>query len=143
MRTEARYLMKYLYMTAVMLCFVLALMPAEEAHVMAQVPESEKVTSHVCEDPSAMFRATDDDRLKVAHEMGQWGLPSTLVNLQGAAGRGLTLGQTQQRIGGANGLFCAGTVACANKLPERVGYIVSAKQFHSGYYLYYRCQMRC
>ena len=143
MRTEARHLMKYLYMAAVMLCFVLAFMPAEGAHAMAQVPEAEEVTNHVCEDSCAMLRTTDDDRPKAAHEMDQWGLPSTLVNLQGAAGRGLTLGQTLQRIGGANGLFCAGTVACANKLPERVGHIVSAKQFHSGYYLYYRCQMRC
>ena len=81
--------------------------------------------------------------LHALREMGQWGMPSVSVTLQGAAGRLLTYSKTLQRINRVYGMLFAGELACGNEQSEALCQTLSAKRFHSGYYIYYRCQMRC
>ncbi len=81
--------------------------------------------------------------LHAVREMGQWGIPSASITMQGAAGRVLTLSEALQRINRLLGALFTNELSCSNGLTEALRHTLLTKRFHSGYYIYYRCQMRC
>ena len=102
---------------------------------LSQHTEYEVTCASLCE--------KEDDMLHAVREMGQWGLPSASVTLQGTAERVLTLSEALQRISRMLSALSACEPSCSDGLTETLRHTLSAKRFHFGYYIYYRCQMRC
>ena len=105
------------------------------AHVLSLHEESEASCASLCE--------KEDDMLHAVLEMGQWGIPSASVTLQGTTGRVLTLSEALQRISRMLSALSPNEPSSSNGLTEALRHTLSTKRFHSGYYIYYRCQMRC
>lgn len=103
--------------------------------ISSESPSSIEVT--------ASFSEKADDMLDAVREMGQCGMPSTSVTLQGTAGRTLIFGNVLQRVLRAYSILHASTPSCHEGLAGLLGYTISTKRFYSGYYIHYRCQMRC
>ena len=103
------------------------------------------ISGHTIYDtPSASLCEKENDMFHATNEMGQWGIPSQSIATQGATGRtSAFLYKFQQRINRIYNIFYASVTTLANEQAEVSRHIVSAKRFHLGYYIYYRCQMRC
>jgi hypothetical protein len=91
----------------------------------------------------ALLMEKESDQLDAAREMGQWAMPSASVTLQGTAGRVVSLHTAWQRVVRMLGALLTGEASCSNGLTEALHHTLSTKRFHAGYYIYYRCQMRC
>ena len=126
-------------MAMALLCLVLGHVDAVSAdHTPSDIPSYE-VRDDVC----ASLIEKEDDMLHAAREMGQWAMPSASVTLQGTAGRVASLHTAWQRVVRMLGALLTGEASCCNGLTEALHHTLSTKRFHAGYYIYYRCQMRC
>ena len=92
---------------------------------------------------AASLSEKKDNMLNAVREMGQWGIPSTSVTLQGTIGRTSLPSNALQRILRAYAIQCVCSSSCPDSLAGLLNHTIFTKRFHSGYYLYYRCQMRC
>lgn len=94
-------------------------------------------------DACASLIEKEDDMLHATREMGQWAIPSASVTLQGTAGRVVTLHTALQRVVRMLGAILNSEASCSTGPTEALHHTLSTKRFHAGYYIYYRCQMRC
>ena len=139
MRATTRHTRWILGMAMVLLCMVLGHVDAvSEDNTSSATPSCE-----VRDDACASLIEKEDDMLHAAREMGQWAMPSASVTLQGTAGRVVSLHTAWQRVVRMLGALLTGEASCCNGLTEALHHTLSTKRFHAGYYIYYRCQMRC
>ena len=139
MRSNTRHIRWIVGMAAMLLCLVVCSADAVSA-------DNTKVAIPSCEvsgDACASLIEKEDDMLRAAREMGQWAMPSASVTLQGTAGRVVSLHTAWQRVVRMLGTLLTGEASCCNGLTEALHHTLSTKRFHAGYYIYYRCQMRC
>ena len=126
-------------MAMALLCLVLG---RADAHSADSTP-SDIPSYEMSDDACASLIEKEDDMLHAAREMGQWAMPSASVTLQGTAGRVVSLHTAWQRVVRMLGALLTGEASCCNGLTEALHHTLSTKRFHAGYYIYYRCQMRC
>ena len=139
MRATTRHTRWILCMAMVLLCTMLGHVDAVSAdHTPSAIPSYE-----VSNDACASLIEKEDDMLHAAREMGQWAMPSASVTLQGTAGRVVSPHTAWQRVVRMLGALLTGEASCYNGLTEALHHTLSTKRFHAGYYIYYRCQMRC
>ena len=93
--------------------------------------------------PSASLDVKDNAMFEAAREMGQWGLPASSTNLNGATDRPLIMGQLLQRMVRSCSVCLAGECPGLRSRVEALCHAISARRFQTGYYIYFRCQMRC
>ena len=139
MRATTRHTRWILCMAMVLLCTMLGHVDAVSADHTPSATPSYEVSDEAC----ASLIEKEDDMLHAAREMGQWAMPSASVTLQGTAGRVLSLHTAWQRVVRMLGALLTGGASCCNGLTEALHHTLSTKRFHAGYYIYYRCQMRC
>ena len=139
MRATTRYTRWILCMAMVLLCMVLGHV---DAHSADHTP-SATLSCEVSNDACAALIEKEDDMLHAAREMGQWAMPSASVTLQGTAGRVVSLHTTWQRATRMLAALLTSETPCSNGPTEALRHTLSTKRFHAGYYIYYRCQMRC
>ena len=139
MRATTRHTRWILGMAMVLLCMVLGHVDA----VSADHTPSATLSCEVSGDACASLTEKEDDMLLAAREMGQWAMPSASITLQGTAGRVVTLHTALQRVVRMLGAILNSEASCCNGLTEALHHTLSTKRFHAGYYIYYRCQMRC
>ena len=139
MRATTRHTRWILGMAMALLCLVLGHVDA----VSADHTPSATLSYEVSDDACASLIEKEDDMLRAAREMGQWAMPSASVTLQGTAGRVVSLHTAWQRVVRMLGALLTIEASCSNGLTEALHHTLSTKRFHAGYYIYYRCQMRC
>ena len=139
MRATTRHTRWILGMAMALLCLVLGHVDA----VSADHTPSATLSYEVSDDACASLIEKEDDMLRAAREMGQWAMPSASVTLQGTAGRVVSLHTVWQRVVRMLGAILNSEASCSNGLTEALHHTLSTKRFHAGYYIYYRCQMRC
>ena len=144
MGTTTRHLRIFFSMAVALLCFVMC------RNVVAEIVTTAKPVTGMtcampedCNTPCATVCEKDNDMLRATHEMGCWAIPSTSVTLQGAAGRMLSVGKTLQRISRVYNVLYVDESRHANEQDGALCHALLTKRFHTGYYIYYRCQMRC
>ena len=126
-------------MAMALLCMVLGHVDAVSAdHIPSDIPSYE-----MSDDACASLIEKEDDMLHAAREMGQWAIPSASVTLQGTAGRAISLHTALQRVTRMLGALLTSEASCSTGPTEALHHTLSTKRFHAGYYIYYRCQMRC
>ena len=129
----------YMLMAVALLCIALVSVKfsiaESDCSVSPEFPSSTEAT--------ASFIEKEDNMLDAVREMGQWGMPSTSTTLQGTVGRTLMFGNFLQRVLRAYAMLHTDTSSCYEGLTGWLGHTISAKRFNSGYYIHYRCQMRC
>lgn len=144
MNTCARHIRRAMCLAAVLLCWGLQQVASSTA---ARIPEQVATAAGTVlttpDIPCVAVCEKDNDKLRAMEEAGQWGLPSTSVTLQGTASRTLTVHEGMQRIGRTYGIACPNGAIFTHTMMEGVHHTLSTKRFHIGYYIYYRCQMRC
>ena len=126
-------------MAMALLCTMLGRVDA----VSADSTPSATLSYEVSDDACASLIEKEDDMLRAAREMGQWAIPSASITLQGTAGRVVTLHTALQRVVRMLSAILNSEASCCNGLTEALHHTLSTKRFHAGYYIYYRCQMRC
>ena len=139
MRATTRHTRWILCMAMVLLCTILGHVDTVSADHTPSATPSYEVSDEAC----ASLIEKEDDMLRAAREMGQWAMPSASVTLQGTAGRVVSLHTAWQRVVRMLGALLTGEASCCNGLTEALHHTLSTKRFHAGYYIYYRCQMRC
>ena len=139
MRATTRHTRWILCMAMALLCLVVGRADA----VSADHTPSATLSCEVSGDACAALIEKEDDMLHAAREMGQWAMPSASITLQGTAGRVITLHTALQRVVRMLGAILNSEASCSNGLTEALHHTLSTKRFHAGYYIYYRCQMRC
>lgn len=144
MRNITRHIYCFLGMAAMLLCMAVCRVDAAVADgTPVQTSAAVGSVHEECDVACASLSEKEDDMLRAVREMGQWGIPSASVTLQGTTGRVLTLSEVLERIGRMTSALFAGELPCGNGLTEVLHHTLLTKRFHSGYYIYYRCQMRC
>ena len=144
MRATTRHTRWILGMAMALLCMVVC--GADTAKVCsASEPTTENVAimHDECEATCASLIEKESDQLNAAREMGMWAMPSQAFSLQGATGRVVSLHTAWQRVTRMLAALLTGEASCCNGLTEALHHTLSTKRFHAGYYIYYRCQMRC
>ena len=126
-------------MAAMLLCLVVCSADAVSADNTQVVIPSCEVSGDAC----ASLIEKEDDMLHATREMGQWAIPSASVTLQGTAGRTISLHTALQRVTRMLGALLTSEASCSTGPTEALHHTLSTKRFHAGYYIYYRCQMRC
>ena len=139
MRATTRHTRWILCMAMALLCLVLGHVDA----VSADHTPSATLSYEVSDDACASLIEKEDDMLRAAREMGQWAMPSASVTLQGTAGRVVSLHTALQRVTRMLGALLTSEASCSIGPTEALHHTLSTKRFHAGYYIYYRCQMRC
>ena len=139
MRATTRHTRWILCMAMALLCLVLGRADAHSAYSTPSATLSCEVSGDAC----ASLIEKEDDMLHAAREMGQWAIPSASVTLQGTAGRVVSLHTALQRVTRMLGALLTSEASCITGLTEALHHTLSTKRFHAGYYIYYRCQMRC
>ena len=139
MRATTRHTRWILCMAMVLLCTMLGRADA----VSADSTPSATLSCEVSGDACASLIEKEDDMLHAAREMGKWAMPSASVTLQGTAGRAISLHTAWQRATRMLAALLTGETPCSTGLTEALHHTLSTKRFHAGYYIYYRCQMRC
>lgn len=138
MELKARHI-RYLLVIVALSCLALVSvkLPSTERGCSAALSESESSRF------MASFCEKENDMLNAIREMGQWGIPSSSVALQGSVEQFPVFYSVFQRALRACTIRCASNLSFDGELTESLSSTVSTKRFHSGYYLHYRCQMRC
>ena len=139
MRATTRHTQWILCMAMALLCMVVGRADA----VSADSTPSATLSCEVSNDACAALIEKEDDQFNAAREMGMWAMPSASVTLQGTAGRAISLHTAWQRVTRMLAVLLTGETPCSNGLTEALHHTLSTKRFHAGYYIYYRCQMRC
>ena len=139
MRSNTRHIRWIVGMAAMLLCLVVCSADAVSAdNTQVAIPSCE-----VSDDACASLIEKEDDMLHAAREMGQWAIPSASVTLQVTAGRVVSLHTAWQRATRMLGALLTSEASCSTGPTEALHHTLSTKRFHAGYYIYYRCQMRC
>ena len=136
MNTDARHSRWLQHMIAAMLYVVLYC-------TCVQATETTSTVYGVHDTPCASLNVKDNVIFDVMHGMGQWGLPATSASLQGTMIRTSIPGQTAHRTTRLSSMILGGTPPCIPRLSDMQSHAISARRFRTGYYIYYRCQMRC
>lgn len=123
-------------MAAVLLCAVLCC-------VGVRATEAATAMHGAYDTPSASLDVKDNAMFDAVHEMGQWGLPASATSLHGTTERSLTMGQMLQRMVRSYSMCLAGECLGMRSRTEVLCHAISARRFLTGYYIYFRCQMRC
>lgn len=123
-------------MAAALLCAVLCCVGARAA-------EAATAMHGAYDTPSASLDVKDNAMLEAAREMGQWGLPASSTSLHGTTDRPLIMGQMLQRMERSCSVCLAGECLGMRSRVEALCHAISARRFQTGYYIYFRCQMRC
>ncbi len=91
---------------------------------------------------ASMLTAPLDHTQEAKRESNRWATPGTSTSLQGMSGRSITACNALQRV---RTLSTAQEEQeqCIQHCTSATEQVVFAKRFHTGYYLYHRCQMRC
>ena len=139
MRATTRHTRWILGMAMALLCLVLGRADAHSADSTPSATLSYEVSGDAC----ASLIEKEDDMLHAAREMGQWAMPSASVTLQGTAGRVVSLHTALQRATRMLAALLTSEASCSTGPTEALHHTLSTKRFHAGYYIYYRCQMRC
>lgn len=139
MRSNTRHIRWIVGMAMALLCLVLG---RADAHSAEGTP-SATLSCEVSGDACASLIEKEDDMLHATREMGQWAIPSASVTLQGTAGRAISLHTAWQRATRMLGALLTSEASCSIGPTEALHHTLSTKRFHAGYYIYYRCQMRC
>ena len=139
MRSNTRHIRWIVGMAMALLCLVLG---RADAHSAEGTP-SATLSCEVSGDACASLIEKEDDMLHATREMGQWAIPSASVTLQGTAGRAISLHTAWQRATRMLGALLTSEASCSTGPTEALHHTLSTKRFHAGYYIYYRCQMRC
>ena len=143
MRATTRHIRWIFCMAMALLCMVLGHVDAHSADSTPSATLSCEVSGDICDDACASLIEKEDDMLHAAREMGQWAMPSASVTLQGTAGRVVSLHTALQRVTRMLGALLTSEASCSIGPIEALHHTLSTKRFHAGYYIYYRCQMRC
>ena len=144
MRSNTRYIRWFLGMAAMLLYLVVCGADAATTDNVS-VPTTE-VAGTMHGESGATCTALvekESDQLDAAREMGMWAMPSQVLSLQGTAGRVGSLHTALQRVVRMLGALLTGESSCSNGPTEALHHTLLTKRFHAGYYLYFRCQMRC
>ena len=139
MRATTRHTRWILCMAMALLCMVLGRADAHSADHTQVAISSCEVSGDAC----ASLIEKEDDMLHAAREMGKWAMPSASVTLQGTAGRAISLHTAWQRATRMLAALLTSEASCSTGPTEALHHTLSTKRFHAGYYIYYRCQMRC
>ena len=139
MRATTRHTRWILCMAMALLCMVLGHVDAHSADSTPSATLSCEVSGDAC----ASLIEKEDDMQRAARVMGQWAMPSGSVTLQGTVGRVVSLHTAWQRVTRMLAALLTGETPCSTGLTEALHHTLSTKRFHAGYYIYYRCQMRC
>lgn len=123
-------------MAATLLCAVLCCVGARAA-------EAATAMHGAYDTPSASLDVKDNAMLEAVHEMGQWGLPASSTSLHETTCRPLIMGQLLQRMVRSCSVCLASECLGMRSRVEALCHAISAKRFQTGYYIYFRCQMRC
>ena len=83
-----------------------------------------------------------DDDLQAKREANRWAMPSTAITLQGVAGR-TSPTDVLHRLLRMYGLLPHAPQSTLTYTGDGAEQIVLSKRFHTGYYIYHRCQLRC
>ena len=144
MRATTRHTRWFLGMATMLLCLVVCgVDAATTGNVSVPTTENVAIMHDECEATCASLVEKESDQLNAAREMGMWAMPSQALSLQGATGRVVSLHTAWQRVVRMLGALLTGEASCCNGLTEALHHTLSTKRFHAGYYIYYRCQMRC
>ena len=144
MRNITRHIYCFLGMAAMLLCMAVCRVDAAVADgTPVQTAAAVGSVHEECDVACASISEKEDDMQHAAREMGQWGIPSASVTLHGAIGRVVTLNMPWQRISRIVSALWAGEPSYSSGQAEALHHMLSTKRFHAGYYIYYRCQMRC
>lgn len=143
MRATTRHTRWILCMAMVLLCMVLGHVDAVSADSTPSAILSCEVSGDICDEACASLIEKEDDMLHAAREMGMWAMPSQALSLQGTAGRAISLHTTWQRATRMLAALLTSEASCSTGPTEALHHTLSTKRFHAGYYIYYRCQMRC
>ena len=122
------------------LCLLFVGRVTDAQPVAQQASVNESVTTR-CESSFLLCNPYDDD-LQAKREANRWAIPSAGITLQGVAGRVLTT-DVVQRVLRLYGLLQHAPLDVLSFLCDGAEHIVLSKRFHTGYYIYHRCQMRC
>lgn len=136
MNTDALHTRWMRCMAATLLCAVLCCVGARAA-------EAATAMHGAYDTPSASLDVKDNAMLEAAREMGQWGLPASSTSLHGTTCRPLIMGQMLQRMVRSCNVCLAGECLGMRSRTETLCHAISARRFKTGYYIYFRCQMRC
>ena len=143
MRATTRHTRWILCIAMALLCMLLGRADEQSVDNTPSAVPSYEVSCEICDDACAVLIEKEDDMLRAAREMGQWAIPSASITLQGTAGRAISLHTAWQRVTRMLAALLTGEAPCSNGLTEALHHTLSTKRFHAGYYIYYRCQMRC
>ena len=141
MKSGVRHV-RSLFMTVVLLCIAFISINVSSS-TLGVSGFSVSADSQVGIGAMASFNEKEDNTLDVVRDMGRWGIPSTSITLQGAEECSFVLGNTLLRMFRILARSYACTQSCLDDLTELLNHTIFTKRFHSGYYLYCRCQMRC
>ncbi|MBR3858959.1 MAG: hypothetical protein IKJ18_02945 [Bacteroidaceae bacterium] len=144
MRSNTRHIRWLLGMATMLLCLVVCGVDAATAD-RASAPTAEAV-GILHEEHGASYASLvekEDDMFDAAREMGQWAMPSQAFSMRATTGRVVTMGTALQRVVRMPGAPLTCEASCNNGLAETLNHTLSTKRFYAGYYIYYRCQMRC
>ena len=144
MNVGVRHIRWYFVMVVALLCLVVShngvaavdCAPEDAVEISASVLEES-------DDACASLSEKKDDMSRAAREMGQWGIPSASVTLQGTLGRTLMCNNVLQRMCRTMGTVLTCAPLYTDSVAEALRHALSTKRFYAGYYIYYRCQMRC
>ena len=139
MRSNTRHIRWIVGMAAMLLCLVVCSADAVSADNTQVLIPSCEVSGDAC----ASLIEKEEDMLHATREMGQWAIPSASVTVQGTAGRVVSLHTALQRVTRMLGALLTSEASCSIGPTEALHHTLSTKRFHAGYYIYYRCQMRC
>lgn len=91
---------------------------------------------------TCMLSTPYDDDLQAKREANRWAMPSTAITLQGMAWR-TSPTDVLQRLLRMYGLLPYASQSALAYSDDGAEQIVLSKRFHTGYYIYHRCQLRC
>lgn len=144
MRSKAPHICHYLYIALILLCTVLCRMTAAPTEGdSAQTKGAVVLTYETDATSCASLSEKKADIPHSIHEMQLCGMPATPASLQGTTGRTFTLSQVLQRVNRTHSSLITSSPTCTYEQPSTLYHTISAKLFRCGYYIYYRCQMRC
>lgn len=92
---------------------------------------------------ASMLTAPLDHTQEAKRESNRWATPGTSVSLQGMSGRSITASNALQRIVRTHSAAQEEQAHSIQHYIFGVEQAILAKRFHTGYYIYHRCQMRC
>ena len=116
---------------------------------VAESPSARPCVASLCTEPVAasdasacMLSTPYDDDLQARHEANRWAMPSTAITLQGLAWR-TSPTDVLHRLLRMYGLLPHASQSTPTYSGDGAEQIVLSKRFHTGYYIYHRCQLRC